>query len=703
LQRALPLEGHLISVAVDIGGTFTDVVAADSETGRYYTAKVPSTPGRLVDAVGAGTRSVLDEAGASPRDVERFVHGTTVGTNAVLEQKGAVTAVVTTAGFEDVLEIGRMRRTKMYDLFMDAETPTMLAPKRRRRGVPERVAGDGSVVLPLDEAAARAVLAELIASEHVQAIAVCLLFSFRNPAHELRLRELIRQLDPNIGVSLSCEVDPMFREYERTVVTAFDAYVRPVIQRYVGDLGSELAAIDVDCPVQIMQSRGGITSAETVTQRPVSVLLSGPAAGVIGGKYAAERSGLDSLITIDIGGTSADISLVAAGKPLISTEGRIDRFPLRVPMVDVNTIGAGGGSIAWIAPGGGFRVGPQSAGAEPGPVCYGRGGMAPTVTDASVVLGYLNPDYFAGGAMPLDVPAAQAALDDFGGRLGLSGVEAAAGIHRVINSKMADEIRLVSIKRGYDPRQFGLVLLGGAGPVHGGRLAAELGIPRLVVPPVPGVLSALGLLVAQVEHDSVETLAVLASDVRPDQLQSSFSRLERQVAELMAADRVPAGTAVTTRFADMRYVGQGYTLEVPVPLALDAAGIKAVVDEFHATHERIYGHSHSGADTEFVNVRAVQSWGLPRPDLEVSQSGAGGQAGTRSAYFEELGGYVDTPIHQRGSLGVGDSITGPAIVEQADTTLVVYPGQVAVLDDAQNLIVAVAADVDSRPAMAMAS
>jgi N-methylhydantoinase A len=694
----------LISIAVDVGGTFTDVVAADADAGRYYTAKVPSTPARLVEAVAHGARHVLGQARLAPDSVERFIHGTTVGTNAVLEQKGAVTAVLTTEGFEDVLEIGRMRRTRMYDLFMDAETPTMLAPRRRRRGIRERVAGDGSVLTPLDEDAARAVIHELVEREGVEAFAVCLLFSFRNPAHELRVRELIHEVDPNLGTSLSCEVDPMFREYERTVVTAFDAYVRPVIERYLRELGDELASLDIDCRVQIMQSRGGITSADMVTQRPVSSLLSGPAAGVIGGKYAAERSGLTSLITIDIGGTSADIGLVADGKPLISAEGRIDRFPLRVPMVDVNTIGAGGGSIAWVAPGGGFHVGPQSAGADPGPVCYSREGTEPTVTDASVVLGYLNPDYFVGGTMSLDPDAAHRALTALGEPLGLTAVEAAAGIHRVVNSKMADEIKLVSIKRGYDPREFALVLLGGAGPVHGGRLAAELGIPKLVVPPVPGVLSALGLLVANVEHDLVATVAVLANEAAPDELDMSYRRLEEHVSELMAADRVPAGEATTTRFADMRYVGQGYTLEVPVPLALDAAAIESVVEEFHSTHHRIYGHSHPGAQTELVNLRVVQAWGLPRPKLDTAPSEDTPRSTTsRAAYFDELGGYVETPILSRSGLSVGDEIAGPAIVEQADTTLVLYPGQTAVLDDAHNLIVAMSTGAGTAAKVAVAA
>jgi N-methylhydantoinase A len=692
----------VISIAVDIGGTFTDVVAADPEAGRYHTAKVPSTPRRLVEGVRAGALKVLAEAGSGPSEVERFIHGTTVGTNAVVERKGAVTAVLATEGFEDVLEIGRLRRTKMYDLFIDAETPVFLAPRRRRRGIRERLAADGSVVTPLDEERARQAIRELLDEQGAEAFAVCLLHAFRNAAHEQRLRELVHELAPRAGVSLSCEVDPTFREYERTVVTAFDAYVRPVIERYVGELAEELAATGIEAPLQIMQSRGGITGAGLITQRPVSVLLSGPAAGVIGGKFAGERSGFENLITIDIGGTSADISLVASGKPLLSTEGHIDRYPLRVPMVDVNTIGAGGGSIAWIDPAGGFRVGPRSAGAEPGPACYGRGGAEPTVTDASLVLGYLNPDYFAGGTMALDPEAARNAVEHFGRRLGLTATEAAAGIHRVINSKMADEIRLVSIRRGYDPRQFALVLLGGAGPVHGGRLAAQLAIPTLIVPPVPGVLSALGLLVADVEHDSAETVALRAEAATPEALEASFRSLDGRVAAQMAAERVPAGEARTTRFADMRYVGQAYTLEVPVPLDLDASAVAAVVETFHETHERIYGHSHPAAAVEFVNLRVVQAWGLPQPELvapapEAEAEAEAGTVSARPAYFEELGGYVDTAVYRRGHIESEREIAGPAIVEQADTTLVVYPGQRAVLDEAGNLLVTVPLSVEASP------
>jgi N-methylhydantoinase A len=666
----------LISIAIDIGGTFTDVVAADLDTGGFQVVKVPTTPRRLVDGVRNGVLAALAGAGAAPADVERFVHGTTIGTNAVLERKGATTAVLATEGFEDVLEIGRLKRTRMYDLFVDPETPVFLAPKRRRRGIRERLAADGAVVTELDTTQASDVVRELLERQQVEAFAVCFLHSYRNPRHERLMRDLIRRLAPTAAVSISSEVDPMFREYERTVVTAFDAYLRPVIERYVRELGEELAGVGLRCPVQIMQSRGGIASAEQVTQRPVSVLLSGPAAGVVGGRFAGERSGFSNLITLDVGGTSADVSLIEAGKPLLSTEGVIDTYPLRTPMVDVTTIGAGGGSIAWVDASGGFRVGPQSAGADPGPACYGRGGAEATVTDASLVLGYLNPEYFAGGSLRLDPDASHRAVEAFGKRVGLSSTQAAAGIHRVINSKMADAIRLVSIRRGYDPRQFALVMLGGAGPVHGGRLAAELSIPSIVLPPVPGVLSALGLLVASVEHDDVETVTARVDGAQPALLEEVFGRLAGRVEQRMRREGVPAGAATTVRSADMKYVGQSYTLNVVMRERVDEAAVADSAAEFHRVHHRIYGHSNPLAPVEFVSLRLVQAWPLPRPELLGTPDGRTGGSGPRSrkAFFEELGEFVDTPVYQRGELAE-TAVRGPAIVEQPDTTLVLYPGQ----------------------------
>lgn len=685
-----------VAIAVDVGGTFTDVVAVDAVTGAVSAVKVPSRPGDVVGAVRDGALSVLDAAGAGPAAVDRFVHGTTVGTNAVLERKGAVTAMLSTEGFEDVLEIGRLRRTVMYDLFMDAETPVFLAPRRRRRGIRERIGADGSIVRELDEAAALTAIRELIEDHGVESFAVCLLFSFRNPVHEIRVRELIHQIDPEASVSLSSEVDPMFREYERSVVTGFDAYLRPVIARYVTELGAELQASGISASLQIIQSRGGITGAAQIADRPVSVLLSGPAAGVVGGMEAGAGAGYSDVITIDVGGTSADIALVAEGKPLISTTGEFESFPLRVPMVDLNTIGAGGGSIAWVDAGGSFRVGPQSAGADPGPVCYGRGGMQPTVTDASVVLGYLNPDYFAGGTLKLDVAGAHDAIERLAEQVGLSPVEAAAGIHTIVNAKMANEIRLVSVQRGYDPRAFALVLLGGAGPVHGGRLAAELGIPSLVVPPLPGVLSALGLLQASVEHDIAETVAVQAAEAQTDELEATYASLERRVLERMVADRAPEDEVVTARSADMRYVGQSYTLAVDVSGAVLDGALAKVVSDFHAVHERIYGHSNPEAEVELVNLRVTQSWPLPAILDGQRATGAPAVATTRSAYFQELAGYVETPVVRRSALAPGQPLEGPAIIEQDDTTLVLYPRHRATLHESGNIVVTVPGDGPSH-------
>ena len=684
----------MVLVAVDIGGTFTDVVVIDPDTGRHHATKVPTTPSRLIDGVRAGTEAALRLAGARPSDVERFVHGTTIGTNAVLERRGATTAVIATDGFEDSLEIGRLRRTRMYDLFMDAETPVFLAPRRRRRGIRERVAADGSVVVPLDEEHVVATVRSLQEEEEVSAFAVCLLFSFRNASHERRVRELIRELDPSLSVSLSSEVDPMFREYERTVVTAFDAYIRPVINGYVNDLTRELSEIGIDAPLQVMQSRGGVTSAELVADRPVSVLLSGPAAGVIGARHAGSLSGLEDLITIDVGGTSADICLVQSNKPLLTTEGAIDSYPLRIPMMDISTIGAGGGSLAWVDSAGNFRVGPRSAGADPGPACYGRGGTEATVTDAGVVLGYLNPEFFAGGSLRLDADAAHRAVEAFGARLGLSTLSAAAGIHRLINSQMADAIRLVSVRRGYDPRDFALVLLGGAGPVHGGRLAAELSMSNMVVPALPGVLSALGLTVARIEHDQAVTVAARLDGAVPERLESVFAELEREVARRMRTDNAPEGETVSVRAADGRYVGQAYTLEIPIDQPISTSSIAAYREAFDAAHRRVYGHADPDAAVELVNARVVQSWAFP--SFALDQTPPRGRRATaperRKAYFEELGGYVMVPVYRRYELEEGIRINGPAIVEQFDSTLVIYPGHLATVERSGNLMVTASAE-----------
>ncbi len=681
----------MLEIGVDIGGTFTDVVCLDRRRGRLRLVKVASRPDDLVAGVTQAVARVFSDGNWQPSAVSRFVHGTTVATNTILEQNGARLGLLTTEGFEDILEIGRQKRSRLYDLFLDPETPTFLAPRRFRRGIPERVGSRGEIITPLDEEAVRQTAKDLVEQERVEAIAVVYLFSFRNRAHERRTAEIIREAFPDIPVSLSNEVNPVFREYERTCVTVFDAYIRPRIACYLARLREGLVGVGIPAPPLVIQSRGGLTSAEAAIHRPVSMILSGLAAGVIGAREIGNRAGLPDLITVDMGGTSCDVALISRGKPILSSEGRIGRYPLRVPMVDVNTIGAGGGSIAWIDDAGGLRVGPQSAGAKPGPACYGQGGEAATVTDADLCLGYLNPEYFAGGEITLDVAQATTALERLGRRLKLGIVPTAWGIHSIINGRMADEIRLVSIRRGFDPRRFALVAFGGAGPVHATALAQTIGIPLVLVPPAPGVLSAIGLLVANVEHEQARTLGTRAAQSDLAQIRAIFADLDQAGFAKMARDGVPARAVRLERFADVRYVGQAYELEVPVPTRIGARFLKGLTAAFHRKYAEIYGHANRDAEVEIINLRTVHVWrarGLrgQRPGGTGLRAAAKGQ---RRAYFPGRGGFAPTPVYERGSLGVGVRLRGPVILEQPDSTILVRPGDVASVDRWGNVLIKV--------------
>jgi N-methylhydantoinase A len=678
----------VIEIGIDIGGTFTDVVLLRNQSSVVHT-KVPSTPRDLVAGVRQGVEKILASASASPADVTRLVHGSTVATNAFLERKGSLTGVLMTKGFEDTLEIGRTQRARMYDLLLEPVAPGFLARRRHRFGITERVGGDGSVVTPLDEDDVRHA-ARALRDAGVKAVAVCYLFSFLNPEHELRTREILHDEAPDLRVSLSCEIDPQFREYERVLVTTLDAYLRNAVEGYVGRLEGMMGELGMSAPLQIMQSRGGIQNADAAVRRPVSMLLSGLAAGVIGGKVAAERAGYANVITLDIGGTSCDVALVEEGKPLIAGRGSIGGYPVRLQLVDVNTIGAGGGSIAWIDEVGGLRVGPQSAGAEPGPACYGRGGTDATVTDASVVLGYVNPERFAGGALELDAEAAEAAVERVAASLGLSTTAAAAGIHTILNARMADEIRLVSVQRGYDPRDFGLVALGGGGPVHGGALTLELDLARMIVPEAPGVLSAFGLLVSDVELEQVATLSGRAAQIDDEQVAGALAELERRGAEQMRSDGVPLDRVLVRRLAEVRYAGQSYELAVPMASDGSAGLTESVAAAFHDLHERVYGHSDRAAPIEIVAVRTVHSLPVSEPRLQPPGAGesiAAAQVDARPAWFEAAGGYVETPRYDRARLPVDAEIAGPAVLEQSDTTVVVHPGQRARVDASGALVV----------------
>jgi N-methylhydantoinase A/oxoprolinase/acetone carboxylase beta subunit len=660
-----------VHLAIDIGGTFTDVVAA-SRSG-IAAVKVPSQHGDPVAAVRHGVAALADVCRVDPGAVTRFVHGTTVATNAVLTRRGARIGLLATAGFEDVIEIGRQKRSRMYDLFQPPETPVFLAPKRRRVGIAERIRADGSVETPLDEAGVRRAIAFFVEEHRIEALAVCYLFSFRNPRHEMRTREIAAVVAPGLPVSLSCEVDPVFREYERSCVTAFDAYVRPVMSGYVARLAAGLAAAGIRAPVEVMQSRGAVAGADRILERPVLSLLSGPAAGALGGALIGRQAGRPDCVTLDMGGTSTDIAVIHGGRLLASREGRIGGFPLRVQMVDVHTIGAGGGSIARLDDGGALKVGPESAEADPGPACYDRGGGLPTVTDASLVLGLMHPSSFAGG-IRLDPARAEASMQSIAARLG-SAPRAAHGILTVCNEAMAEAIRAVTIRRGIDPRGFALVAFGGAGPVHAGRVAEALGMRTVVVPPRPGVLAAEGLLQAPIEEERNATFFRDATSGESPAIRRTLDRIADEAGRRLGGTGAKEGSC--TRFAaDMRYAGQAYEIEVAIDPA-DADLVGPTVARFQDAYRVAYGHVRPGEPVEFVNLRAVVGHKPPALPSSVSDPLSrppAASSASRAVWFSPEAGPTETPVFSRASLVVGTKIIGPAIIEQSDTTTVVYSG-----------------------------
>jgi N-methylhydantoinase A/oxoprolinase/acetone carboxylase beta subunit len=676
-----------VEIGVDIGGTFTDIVCREPG-GAFSVLKVPTTRGDPSRAVLESFDELGARSGIAPADIARFAHGTTVATNAVLERKGARIGLLATRGFRDVLEIGRQLRTDVYRVILEPEAPVFLAPRRLRKEVPERLDANGNVLVPLDEAAVLHAADELMAAG-VEAIAISFLFSFRNPVHERRAAELIRQRHPRLALSLSHEVDPAFREYERTVVTAFDAYVKPTVDSYLARLEQGLTQAGVVAPLQVMQSRGGLAAADVARQRPVRLFLSGPAAGVIGGRIVGASAECDDLITIDIGGTSADIALISRRKPMLRTEGVIAGFPVRVAMVDVNSIGAGGGSIAYLDASGGLRVGPRSAGSEPGPACYGRGGEDPTVTDASVVLGWLDPEYFAGGALTLEPQKAADVIEHRIARpLGMTLAQAALGIHRVLNAGMAEGIRLVSVRQGIDPRGYALVPLGGAGGIHATALARELGMRRIVVPRLPGVLAAAGLLAAAIEHEVSADFVVPIASLDLAALRGKLRELDARAAELMAAEQVAAGDVAISYSADVCYIGQSYHLEIPLePDDPDLA--RRLYRDFLEAHDRVYGHSVE-SPARLVGLRTVHRAGGREvlEEMRFAPSDGPALSGRRDIMVPGEATPVSADIYDRNALKEGVSFAGPAIVQQSDTTTLVEPGWSCVVDAAGNLILA---------------
>ncbi|RLM53947.1 hydantoinase/oxoprolinase family protein [Halobellus sp. Atlit-31R] len=648
-----------IRLGADVGGTFTDVVLAAGET--LVTAKVPSTADQSMGVL-RGVEKACAAAGIDPGEVDEFTHAMTVSVNALLERDGARTALVTTEGFRDVLEIGRQDRPDLYDLSATRAEP--LVPRRRRFEVPERTTQRG-VTEEVDELAVRDVAARIRECD-AESVAVSLLHAYADPRNEQRAAEILRaELD--IPVSASHEVLAEFREYERTSTTVVDAYVTPAIERYLGRLSTRASEVGLPEPL-VMQANGGIAAVDTVRDHAVTTTMSGPAAGVVGASAAAgavaEDRGLQGLVTFDMGGTSSDVSLVRDGAAERTTDGEIAGQPIRTPMVDVTTVGAGGGSIAWVDSGGALRVGPESAGSDPGPACYGDGGSEPTVTDANLVLGYIGESTALGGELSLDPDAAFDVLSGLAAEAGLDGpVAAARGVYRVANATMARAIRSATVERGHDPREFGLVAFGGAGPMHACALAAGLGVDTVVVPPASGVLSAYGLLAADEKHDAVRTHQTGLADVRPSVVDDCYEEL----AATVRGDAREPSAATLTRRADLRYAGQSFELTVDVAGPFDPERVEG---RFHAVHASTYGYR-MDEPVELVNLRVSAT--TPRND-PVTEHRPSGEAHSdeREAEFGDGRAY-ETPVYARAGLAVGRTIGGPAVIEQPESTVVVPP------------------------------
>jgi|RhiMethySRZTD1v2_1073278.scaffolds.fasta_scaffold08558_9 N-methylhydantoinase A len=672
--------GAPLSLAIDIGGTFTDLAAVDGRDGSLILSKVATTPSRLQ----GGVLSALNSSGVRPTDVGVFVHGSTVVINAVTERRGAKTALVTTEGFRDVLEIGRANRPDLYNL--SYHKPDPFVPRRLRFEVPERISHTGTVLVPLDESEVESV-AEQLRALSVEAVAVCFLHAWTNPEHERRAAELLSKHLPYLEIVASHQVSAQWREYERTSTTVLSAYVKPAVAAYLDDLRSGLGDKGVPGPLYAMRSSGGVSSFDRAAEAPITLLESGPVAGVTAAAELGRRLGVHDVLTLDIGGTTAKTSAVRDGRVTIETLHHVERtptsagYPIQAPVVEIVEIGAGGGSIAWVDDAGGLHVGPRSAGAEPGPACYGRGGEEPTLTDANLIAGRLDSEYFLGGSMSLDVDAAQRSLARLGERMGVDAATAARGVLRYVIAQMSHALRLVTLRRGHDPRDFTFVAFGGAGPLHAALLARELGVARTVIPPAPGHFSALGMLLGDLRSDAVRTHvgSLAAATIRP-----LFDELE---AEATAELEGEAGERRTERFARLRYVGQEHTLEVPLDDGpLDDDLLKRLRERFDAASEETYAFRLPTA-VEIVEARVSLS--APR-DESVEWSAAPTPAPElrpRNVDLDQHGGVQRAKVIERRTLDTGDRVAGPCIVEEPATTVLVLPGQSVTVDELSNLVI----------------
>ncbi len=675
-------------LAIDIGGTFTDLVALDETTGEVTLEKALTTPANFAD----GVTDTMEKAGLEAADVAQFVHGTTVVINALTERRGAVVALVTTEGFRDVLEIQRANRTDMYNLMY--EKPRPFVPRRFRFEVPERVTHRGEILTPLDEEAVRRV-AERCRIAGVEAIAVCFLNAYANPDHEARAQEIIERLLPDAAVTASHEITQQWREYERTNTTVLNAFVKPATALYLSTLDRRLSEMGFSGSKLAMQSNGGTTTFRQAERIPIHLVESGPVGGVIGARVVAAKVGEENIISFDMGGTTAKVSLIEGGEIRINTEYHLERsatwagYPLRIPVADIVEVGAGGGSIAWIDAGGALHVGPRSAGADPGPACYGLGGSEPTVTDANLVTGRLSADYFLGGRMRLDRGTAERAVARIAEAFGLSITETALGILRLANANMQAALERVSVERGYDPRDFALVAAGGAGGLHAPMLARELRMRKVIVPRAPGQFSAWGMLMTDLRHDFIRTRVTPCDHESLDEIREIFLDLERATMTQFEGESFPAERVSTERLLDLRYRGQEHTVRTPVaPSDLDGA-LGTVLETFHRLHEQAYAFRQDDP-VEIVNFHVV-GWGAVDHPSIAAREAAGcdltaAEKGERPVVFED-GGAVSSRVFERDLLPVGEPIVGPAVVEEPACTTIVCPDQRVVVDPFGNLVI----------------
>jgi N-methylhydantoinase A len=664
-------------VAMDIGGTFTDFVVFDgANLGAVSSGKVLTTPSNPAEGVLDGLQQLV----AEPAGLEFLVHGTTVGLNAFLERKGARPLLVMTAGLRDAYSIARHDRKELYALRY--RKPERLVPRRDVVEVVERLRWDGSVEVPLDRASVDDLVVRLRADD-VEAVAICLLHSYVNPVHELELRSLLLAELPDLSITLSHEIAREWREYERASTAVLNAYIAPRVERYLGTLERDLAGLAITSPLHVMQSNGGITTARSARDEPIQTLLSGPVGGTMGGAALARSTGRRNLLCVDMGGTSFDLSLVVDGEPTVSTETELEGLPVLMPLVDIHTIGAGGGSLAWLEAGG-LRVGPQSAGADPGPACYGRGGTQPTVTDANLVLGRLDPSYFLGGQMALDHAAAERALTSLAEEVGLGTTELAEGMLAIVNARMADAMRTITVRQGIDPREYSLVAFGGAGPMHAVWLAEELEIGEVIVPWSPGTFSAWGMLQTDLRHDVVRSFYRPLADLDQAEVDAAFAELQREANALLEREGIDSGDRYFQHSADMRYVGQEYTVNVPVA---EGGSLEAIDRSFHDAHLVRYGHSTPGAPVEFVNLRiaAMGRIGTTIAPHRGSAPGSDPLLGRRAVVF--AGAEHHTPVLLRDRMSQAETYYGPLVIEEESSTTVVPPGHSTRLDEHGNMLI----------------